>query len=210
MHIEKPDKRIATEVFPDILRIKQSSMCAGPDKCGLLYCSIIQWSVTCNNSARKVWEITTCQTNCSPTYGVSEFSSASSPHLLVLPGLDRSQKTHPPKRRDSEPLNKTTVCCAVNGHKITNTLNISHSSLGDKSSSDCASSSPLCEYFALSRIIPMWQLSSQNSSTLSFKRQRETFISSAYRLSHAYMTLVYCCQAKIPLVIQFSVLLFFM
>lgn len=142
MHIQKPDERIGTEVFPDILRIKQSSMCAGPDKCGLLYCSIIQWSVTCNNSARKVWEITTCQSNCSPTYGISELSSGSSPHLSALPGLDRSQRTHPPKSRASEPLNKTTVCCVVNGYKITNTLNISHSSLCDKSSSDCASSSP--------------------------------------------------------------------
>lgn len=45
-----------------------------------------------------------------------------------------------------------------------------------------------------------------NSYSLSFKRQRGTFISTAYRLSHAYMTLVYCRQGNIASVIQFAAL----
>lgn len=59
-----------------------------------------------------------------------------------------------------------------NRHWSLNTLNISLSSCSDKSSSDCALNSPPSGFYAWSRIIPMWQLSSQNSSSLSFKRQR--------------------------------------
>ena len=118
------------------------------------------------------------------------------------------QTTHPPESRDTESLNKITIWCVENGHKIPNTPNISHSIPGDKSFSDCALSGLLCEFNAWSRIILMWQLSSQNSSSSSFKRQWGTFISKAYRLSHTYMTLVYCRRGNIPLVIQFSALVF--
>lgn len=43
-----------------------------------------------------------------------------------------------------------------------------------------------------------------NSNGLSLKRRRGTFISAAYRLSRAHMTLVYCRQGSVPSVIQFG------
>lgn len=118
--------------------------------------------------------------------------------------VDRRQSTRSLKNRDGESLNKTTLWCAENGHKIPNTLNISHLSPSDKYPSDRVTSGPPSEFYAWSRIIPMWQLPRQNSSSLSFKRQRGTFISMAYRLSHSYMTLVYCRQGNIPSAIRFN------
>lgn len=112
--------------------------------------------------------------------------------------VDRRQSTRSLKSRDGDSLNKTTLWCAENGHKIPNTLNISHLSPSDKYPFDKVTSGPLSEFYAWYRIIPMWQLPRQNSSSLSFKRQRGTFISMAYRLSHSYMTLVYCRQGNIP------------
>lgn len=157
-----------------------------------------------------IWIFIVLQGVCHIWQWVCESSWRGKPQPSGTPGVDMKQNTHPPESRDSDSLNKTTVRCVENGHKIPNTLNISHSNPGDKSPSDCSLSGPLCEFCAWSRIIPMWQLSSQNSSSLSFKRQWGTFISAAYRLSHAYMTLVYCRQGNIPLVIQFTALVFSM
>lgn len=92
---------------------------------------------------------------------MSESSWRGKPHPSATSGEDMKQTSHPPESRHSESLNKQLFDVVENRHKIPNALSISHSNSGDKSSSDCALSGPPGEFYAWSRIIPMWQLSSQ-------------------------------------------------
>lgn len=116
-------------------------------------------------------------------------------------------KQHQPVR-ERQPLNKTSVWCVENRHGGLNALNISSQAAMTNPHLIVHWTVPPSGFYAWSRIIPMWQLSSQNSSSLSFKRHRGTFISTAYHLSQAHMTLVCCRQRNIPLVIQFSASVF--